>query len=190
MNQHTINKSFTLSGKGLHTGLHLSAVFHPSVENKGIRFCRTDLQGKPCFEAVADYVCATERGTVLKYKECVVSTVEHALSALYAMGVDNCLIEVDGPEMPILDGSAMPYVEQIKNVGLKEQKAEQKVFQVRRKMVFEDSTSGSRIEILPDDQYSLDVHIDFSSPCLGNSFASLQDMSDKRRARLNKNLPR
>lgn len=174
--QHTLQSSFVLKGKGLHTGKMLTATFSPAEENSGIRICRTDLPDKPCYEALADLVCATERGTVLKKGDFVVSTVEHAMSALYAMGVDNCLIETDGPELPILDGSAMPYVEKIKTVGLQEQQAEQKVFQVRRKMVYEDA-SGTRIEILPDDGYSLDVHIDFNSPCLSNSFASLTDLS-------------
>ena len=131
MKQHTLKAPLTFEGKGLHTGLHLHATFLPAGENMGIRICRTDLEGRPTYEAIADYVTATERGTVLERGAWKVSTVEHALSALYAMGVDNCLIEVDGPEMPILDGSAKYYVKAIQETGLQEQNAEQKVFVVK-----------------------------------------------------------
>ena len=121
MKQHTLKAPFSFESKGLHTGLHLHANFLPAEENTGIRICRTDLEGRPTYEAIADYVTATERGTVLERGAWKVSTVEHALSALYALGVDNCLIEVDGPEMPILDGSAKLYVKAIQEVGLQEQ---------------------------------------------------------------------
>ena len=97
MKQHTLKSSFSFESKGLHTGLYIHATFLPAEENTGIRICRTDLDGRPTYEAVADYVTATERGTVLERGAWKVSTVEHALSALYALGVDNCLIEVDGP---------------------------------------------------------------------------------------------
>ena len=132
MKQHTLNAPFSFESKGLHTGLHLHATFLPAAENTGIRICRTDLEGRPTYQAIADYVTATERGTVLERGAWKVSTVEHALSALYAMGVDNCLIEVDGPEMPILDGSAKYYVKAIQEVGLQEQDAEQKVAEIRK----------------------------------------------------------
>ena len=176
MKQHTLKNSFTLAGKGLHTGAMVHARFLPAEENEGIRICRVDLEGKPCFPALADYVSATERGTVLSNGEWKISTVEHALSALSAMGVDNCLIEVDGPEMPILDGSAKYYVEEIQKTGLREQKADAKVFVVRRKMQFEQN--GCRIVLLPDDYYSLDVHISFHSPVLNNQYASIEDFRE------------
>ena len=98
MKQHTIQSPFHFEGKGLHTGLNISATFLPAEANTGVQLCRTDLPGKPTYQALADYVSATERGTVLERGAWKISTVEHALSALYAMGVDNCLIEVDGPE--------------------------------------------------------------------------------------------
>ena len=177
MKQHTINSEFSFTGKGLHTGLNITARFLPAEDNTGVRLCRVDLPDRPCYEALADYVTATERGTVLQQGEWKVSTVEHALSALYAMGVDNCLIEVDAPEMPILDGSAKYYVEAIEKVGLKEQTAEQKVFVVRRRMEF-DNKNGSKIVLLPDDEYSLDVHIGFQSMILNNQFASLESLGD------------
>lgn len=178
MKQHTLQNKFVLTGKGLHTGLQIEAVFLPAQPNTGIRLKRTDLPGQPCYEALADYVCATERGTVLQNGDWKVSTVEHALSALYAMGVTNCLIELNAPEMPILDGSARLFVEEIKRVGLLEQEAEEKVFVVRHKMVFENKETGSKMVLLPDDQYSVDVHVDFPSAVLGNQYASLESLTD------------
>lgn len=178
MKQNTLKDSFSFSGKGLHTGLNINAVFLPAPENTGIRICRVDLPEKPCYQATAEYVSATERGTVLQNGEWKISTVEHALSALYAMGVDNCLIEVDAPEMPILDGSAKYFTEAIQRVGLQEQDAEQNIFVVRRKMVFENQETGSKIVLLPDDEYSVDVHIGFPSEVLKNQFASLESLND------------
>lgn len=177
MKQHTLAKEFVLSGIGLHTGLMVNARFLPALENTGIRICRVDLPEKPCYEALADYVSSTERGTVLENGEWRISTVEHALSALYAIGIDNCCIEVDAPEMPILDGSAKPYVDAFLEHGLCQQDAEQKTFIVRRKIEY-DNGRGSRITILPDDTYSLDVLVSFPSPVLGNQFATLDSLDD------------
>ena len=128
MKQHTIKDSFTLSSVGLHTGLHITATFHPAEVNTGVCLRRIDLPNQPCHQALADYVSGTERGTVLERGKWKISTVEHALSALYALGVDNCIIDVDGPEMPILDGSARLFVKEIQRVGLVEQEAEQQVY--------------------------------------------------------------
>ncbi len=132
-NQRTLNGSFTLQGKGLHTGLFVTITFHPAPVNHGYKIKRVDLDGTPTIDALAEYVGATQRGTVLVKDEVQVSTIEHALSALYALGVDNCLIEVDAPEFPILDGSAIKYVEGIKSVGIAEQDAERDYFVVRKK---------------------------------------------------------
>ena len=118
MNQQTLREAFTLEGKGLHTGLYIHATFRPSEAGSGITFCRTDLPDSPTHHAYSDYVTATERGTVLERGRWKISTVEHALSALYAMGVDCCHIELDAPEMPILDGSAMPFVRAIRQAGI------------------------------------------------------------------------
>ncbi len=176
MKQHTLNNTFTLSGKGLHTASFVTAVFQPADAGTGIRLCRTDLEGKPCYQALADYVSATERGTVLSNGEWRISTVEHALSALAGMGIDNCLIELDGAEMPILDGSAQPYVEAVIKAGIKEQDADAHVFVVKRKLEWEQN--GSRIELFPDDRLSVDVHVSFRSPVLSNQFASIETYDD------------
>lgn len=177
MKQHTLNAAFSFESKGLHTGLHLHATFLPAAENTGIRICRTDLEGRPTYEAVADYVTATERGTVLERGAWKVSTVEHALSALYALGVDNCLIEVDGPEMPILDGSAKLYVKAIQEVGLQEQYAEQKVFVVKEPIEY-ISERGNKMQILPSDKYEVEVTITYPTGLLREQKAELYDLAE------------
>ena len=176
MKQRTLNAPFSFESKGLHTGLHLHATFLPAAENTGISICRTDLEGRPTYQAIADYVTATERGTVLERGAWKVSTVEHALSALYAMGVDNCLIEVDGPEMPILDGSAKYYVKAIQEVGLQEQDAEQKVFVVTEPIEY-ISERGSKMMILPCDHYEAEVTITYPTGLLREQKAELYDLT-------------
>lgn len=139
--QKTIKQTFALSGKGLHSGLEITLTFLPAPENHGIKIKRIDLPEQPEMDAVAEYVGETTRGTVLKKGEMVVSTVEHALSALYAFGIDNCLLEVNAPEFPILDGSAKYYAEQIQLVGIEEQKAEKDYYIVRKKIEYRDRKS-------------------------------------------------
>ena len=123
MKQMTLKGSFSLCGKGLHTGLSLTVTFNPAPENTGYKIQRIDLDGMPIIDAIAENVVDTRRGTVLGKGDIRVSTVEHGLSALYALGIDNCLIQVNGPEFPILDGSAVKYVEKIQEIGKEEQNA-------------------------------------------------------------------
>lgn len=177
-NQSTIKQAFTLTGKGLHSGLEIALTFNPAPENHGIKIKRVDMPEEPAMDAVAEYVTETTRGTVLKKGEMQVSTVEHALSALYAFGIDNCLLEVNAPEFPILDGSAKYYVEQIQEVGIEEQQAEKEYFIVRKKIEYSVPETGAKITILPDDEFSVDVHIGFDSSVLSNQFASLSSLSD------------
>ncbi len=177
MNQHTINTTFSFEGQGLHTGKYIHLTVEPAEADFGIRIMRTDIEGCPTHSAVADYVSATERGTVLERGEWKVSTVEHLMSALFSMGVDNALIRVDGPEIPILDGSAKFFVEAIRAVGLKEQLKERKTFVVKQKIEF-DNGNGSRLILLPDDHFSVDVMIGYDSPILGNQYAQLDNLSD------------
>lgn len=177
MKQHTLKSSFSFESKGLHTGLYIHATFLPAEENTGVRICRTDLSNRPTYEAIADYVTATERGTVLEHGAWKVSTVEHVLSALYAMGVDNCLIEVDGPEMPILDGSAKYYIKAIQEVGLQEQQAEQKLYVVTEPIEYV-SERGSKMIILPCDHYEADVTITYPTGLLREQKAELYALSD------------
>ena len=177
-NQSTIKQAFTLTGKGLHSGLEISLTFLPAPENHGVKIKRVDLPEQPIMDALAEYVTETTRGTVLKKGEMQVSTVEHALSALYAFGIDNCLLEVDAPEFPILDGSAKYYIEQIQQVGIEEQEEERDYFIVRKKIEYSIPETGAKITILPDDEFSVDVHIGFDSCVLSNQFASLSSLDN------------
>ena len=177
MKQHTIAKAFTLEGKGLHTGVYIHARFVPAAPDYGIRLCRTDLPDKPIHHAYADYVSATERGTVLEHGSWRISTVEHALSALYALGVDNCLIEVDGPEMPILDGSALPFVKAVQQAGVDEQDAEAEVYVVKEPIEY-ISEHGNRLLLTPADDYQVEVEIRFPSQILSLQRAELPNLAD------------
>ena len=151
--QKTLKGSFSLHGKGLHTGLPITITFNPAPENYGYKIKRTDLENTPIIDALAENVGSTQRGTVLVQGDVYVSTVEHAMAALYALNVDNCLIEVDAPEFPILDGSAIQYVAAIKAAGLVEQNAERDYFIVRKKIEIRDEETGSKLILLPDDQF-------------------------------------
>ena len=176
--QNTIKQAFTLSGKGLHSGLEIILTFVPAPENHGIKIKRIDLPEQPQMDAVAEYVAETTRGTVLRKGDVQVSTIEHVLSALYALGIDNCMLEVNAPEFPILDGSAKYFVEGIQKVGIEEQKAEKDYYIVRKKIEYFDPETGAKIIILPDDTFSVDVHIGFKSTVLSNQFASLSSLSN------------
>lgn len=169
--QFTINEPFPLSGKGLHTGLNINAKFIPAKENTGIIFRRIDLEEPVDIPALASYVSATERGTVLKKGDASVSTIEHIMSAFMAHGIDNCIIEVNAPEVPILDGSAKLVVEAINKVGIKELDAEKKYYEVKEEMTF--TNGNSTIKLLPADEFCAEVTIDFNSPILKRQTASI-----------------
>jgi UDP-3-O-[3-hydroxymyristoyl] N-acetylglucosamine deacetylase/3-hydroxyacyl-[acyl-carrier-protein] dehydratase len=179
--QKTIQGSFSLFGKGLHTGLDLTVTFNPAPENTGYRIQRIDLDGQPIIDAVAEKVVDTQRGTVLANGDARVSTVEHGLSALFAMGIDNCMIQVNGPEFPILDGSAAPYVKKINEVGVKEQNAPKDYYIIRKKIEVKDEETGSCITILPDEQFSITAMCSFESKFISSQFATLDNMDDYER---------
>lgn len=174
--QCTIGESFSLSGKGLHTGLNLTVTFIPAAEDHGYKIQRVDLPGQPIFDAVAENVVETTRGTVLAKGEARCSTVEHAMAALYALGVDNVLFQVDGPEFPILDGSAELYVNEINRVGIVEQSKDKAFYRITHKMEFKDEETGSCITILPDEEFSITTMISFNSKVLNTQFATLDKM--------------
>ncbi len=178
MKQLTLQAPFSLRGKGLHSGMEITATFLPAPDNHGYKLKRVDLEGQPVIEAVAENVVDTTRGTVLGKNDVKVSTVEHALAALYAAGIDNCLIEVNGPELPILDGSAIQYVEQIERVGLEEQKADKDFYIIKEKKRFKDDETGSMLTIYPDDHFSVEVMVEYNSRVLPNQFAVLDDLSE------------
>lgn len=173
--QKTLKGSFSLCGKGLHTGLSLTVTFNPAPENTGYKIQRIDLEGQPFIQAVAENVVETQRGTVLGKGDIRVSTIEHGMSALYALGIDNCLIQVNGPEFPILDGSAAPYVEKIQSVGIQEQNAEKDFYIIRHKIEVKDD-NGSVITILPDEEFSITAMCSFESKFINSQFATLDRM--------------
>ena len=178
MKQCTLKDSFQINGKGLHTGLQIEATFSPAPENTGYVFKRVDLEGEPTILAVAENVVETVRGTVIGNNTMRISTIEHALAALYAAGIDNCLITLNAPELPILDGSAIYYAEKIDEVGIVEQESEKDYYIVKQKIEVIDEKTGSSLIVLPDEDFSIDTMIEFDSAILQNQFASLHSMKN------------
>lgn len=176
--QTTLGGSFSLYGKGLHTGLNLTVTFNPAPENTGYKIQRIDLEGQPIIDAIADNVVETKRGTVLQQGEARVSTVEHGMSALYASGIDNCLIQVNGPEFPILNGASDMYVDKIESVGIIEQNAPKDFYIIRKKIEVRDEGSGSVITILPDNDFSITAMCSFNSKFVSSQFATLDNIKN------------
>jgi UDP-3-O-[3-hydroxymyristoyl] N-acetylglucosamine deacetylase/3-hydroxyacyl-[acyl-carrier-protein] dehydratase len=177
--QRTICEAVSLKGTGLHTGAEVTLTLKPAPVNTGFCFKRVDIKGHPVIRALADNVVFTERGTVLEENDARVSTIEHCLAALRGMSIDNCIIEVDGPEAPILDGSARFFVEAIKKAGIEEQDEERQYFIVKEKMVVEDPETGSSIVAIPEDGQSYQALISFdNSIILANQFATIESMDE------------
>lgn len=176
--QKTLGGSFSLFGKGLHTGLNLTVTFNPAPENTGYKIQRIDLEGQPIIEAIAENVVATNRGTVIAKGDARVSTIEHGMSALYALGIDNCLIQVNGPEFPILDGAADAYVQAINKVGIVDQNAPKDYYIIRKKLEITDEETGSVITILPDEDFSITAMCSFNSKFISSQFATLSNIND------------
>lgn len=173
MKQITLSAPFSVKGKGLHTGMMIEAEFLPAPDNHGYKFQRTDLEGELVIDAVAENVVHTERGTVIARGDVSVSTIEHAMAALYAAGIDNVLIRINGAEMPILDGSAREICEKIQAAGIVQQNENKDYYIVKQKLEVRDDATGASILVLPDDEFSIDVKIQFDSPVIPNQFASL-----------------
>lgn len=171
--QQTLARSFTIKGRGLHTGVDVTMTFLPAPENHGFKFKRIDLEGQPVIDADADLVVDTSRGTLLQKDGARIGTIEHTLAAMVGMGLDNVLVEVDNEEAPIIDGSSRIFVEGIEKAGIVEQDAPRKYLEITRKIVCRDERTGSEIIALPDDDYSLNVLISFNSRVLNNQFATL-----------------
>jgi UDP-3-O-[3-hydroxymyristoyl] N-acetylglucosamine deacetylase/3-hydroxyacyl-[acyl-carrier-protein] dehydratase len=173
--QRTVAKIIKLKGRGLHTGAEVEITIKPAAENTGYHFKRTDAEGQPVIRAIADNVTTTERGTTLVEKGISVSTIEHLLAAFSGMGIDNALVELNGPEVPILDGSSKIFVEELLKAGHTEQNADRYYYRVREKMEFRDEANGIELVVYPDEAFSVDVHIDYNSRVLGNQFASFTE---------------
>jgi len=173
--QKTVAKNITLKGRGLHTGAEVEITIKPAAENSGYHFKRTDVSGQPVIRAVAENVTTTERGTTLVEKGISVSTIEHLLAALTGTGIDNALVELDGPEVPILDGSSRIFVEELLKAGTTEQNADRLYYRIREKMEYRDEANGIELVVYPDEAFSVDVHIDYNSSVLKNQFASFNE---------------
>ena len=176
--QQTLGSSISFSGKGLHTGVVVNMTVNPAPENNGIVFRRVDIEGQPTVPALCEYVTDTSRGTTIESGEAKVSTIEHIVSALWSMGVDNAVIDIDGPETPIMDGSAREYVQRISEVGIVEQSADRKYYEVTEKQVYTIPDKGVAIIIYPDDEFSVSVHVDYNSKVIGNQYATLDLYND------------
>ncbi len=176
--QHTLKGKYTFSGKGLHTGQKVTMTLEPAPVDFGIKFKRVDLGEDALIDACVDYVTTTSRGTTLEKGEVKISTLEHLMATLNGLNIDNVLISIDAQEVPILDGSALPYVSEIVKDGLQEQDAPRRYFAPTEKIVYKDEQTGSEIVIMPDDEFSVDLMIDYNSKVLGNQYARLTPQTD------------
>ncbi len=176
MKQHTLKNVLSLEGIGLHSGAQIQVQIHPASEGHGIYFKRTDLDGQPQIKVATNNIYKTERHTVLGDEKASIATVEHLMAALYVLGVDNALIEVNGPELPIMDGSALPFLEAIKAVGLIEQDKDRELLEILHPISITDE--DSEITILPADEFELTVMVDFNSEVLSPQFASLKTLAN------------
>ncbi|MBN1159133.1 MAG: bifunctional UDP-3-O-[3-hydroxymyristoyl] N-acetylglucosamine deacetylase/3-hydroxyacyl-ACP dehydratase [Bacteroidales bacterium] len=174
--QRTIAGKARLSGRGLHTGAEVEVIICPAPENQGYQFIRKDLEGSPSIRALAENVKVTDRSTTLFENNASMSTVEHLLAALYGLGIDNASIEVNGPEIPIIDGSSRPFVEAILNAGIKEQEADRHYYPIKEKITFRDDKQQIEIVAYPDDHFSVDVHIQYDSNVIGHQYATLRNL--------------
>ncbi len=179
-NQHTVKGSVTLQGVGLHTGEKVTMTMKPANPGFGIRFQRVDLPEKPIVKADVDFVVDTSRGTTIEYNGARVSTIEHTLAALVGLGVDNLLIEMDGPEVPILDGSSRQFIEAIDSVGIQEQEAKRIVYSIDSNIHFYDPIKNVDMLAVPSNDYQITTLIDFNSPVLGTQHASLKHIGEFR----------
>ncbi|WP_020527467.1 bifunctional UDP-3-O-[3-hydroxymyristoyl] N-acetylglucosamine deacetylase/3-hydroxyacyl-ACP dehydratase [Flexithrix dorotheae] len=175
--QHTLKKSVTVSGVGLHTGVPANMTFVPAKPNHGIKFKRIDLEGEPIVNADVDNVVDLSRGTTIEESGARINTVEHTLAALVGMEIDNVLIEIDGPEPPIMDGSSIKFIEAIESVGLEEQNVMRNFFEIPESVFYKESDRQVEIAALPLNDYRVTVMVDYNSPVLGSQHASMNDIS-------------
>ncbi|HEY6082892.1 MAG TPA: bifunctional UDP-3-O-[3-hydroxymyristoyl] N-acetylglucosamine deacetylase/3-hydroxyacyl-ACP dehydratase [Chitinophagaceae bacterium] len=177
-NQHTVKSAVTISGVGLHTGLQVNMTLKPATPGFGIKFQRIDLPDQPIVKADVDYVVDTSRGTTLEHNGARISTVEHLLAALTGMGVDNVLIELNAPEVPIVDGSSQPFIEAIEDAGVQEQDAKKIYYSIDSNIYHYDEQKKVEMVALPALDYKVTCLIDFNSPVLGTQHAALKNIRD------------
>jgi len=176
--QHTIKEPVTVSGVGLHTGIDANMTFQPAAANHGIKFQRVDLPDQPIVDADVDYVVDLSRGTTIEHNGARINTVEHTMAALAGLQIDNVMVQLDGPEPPIMDGSSKMFIEALEQVGFKEQNALRNFFEVTESISYRDEERDVEIAALPLDDFRVTVMIDYNSPVLGSQHASLTDISD------------
>ena len=176
--QRTLKGIVKVNGIGLHTGEKVNLEIHPAPENHGYKFQRIDLDGQPKIKADVDLVVSTERGTTLEQNNARIHTTEHVLAALYGCQVDNALITVDGPEIPIMDGSSLKFVEAIEKMGYEDQAADRVYFELTENIPWEDEEKGIEFLAIPDVNYRLTVMVDYQSPALGTQHASMYHIGE------------
>lgn len=177
-NQHTIKAPVTISGVGLHTGAHVNMTLKPATPGYGIKFQRVDLPEQPVVKADVDYVVDTARSTTLEHNGARVSTIEHIMAALVGTGVDNVHIEIDGPEIPIMDGSSYPFIQKIEEAGIAEQDAKKIWYSIDTNINYYDDSKNVEMVALPAVDYRITCLIDFNSPVLGTQHANLNSLQD------------
>lgn len=178
MKQKTIKTPASIEGVGLHTGKQVKVTFKPAPPHFGCKFQRIDLEGQPIIPASVHSVVSTLRGTTIKSGDAGVSTIEHALSAIAGSSIDNLLIEIDGPELPILDGSAAPFIQIFQDAGLEEQEADRVFFEITEPICYRDAETGTELLAIPAEDFEVQAMIDFNSPVLGQQYATLRGLEN------------
>lgn len=176
--QTTISQDMSLSGVGLHTGNNVTLVFKPAPANHGYKFQRVDLEGQPIIEADANYVTDTKRGTTLDKNGVHINTCEHVLAALVGLEIDNCLVEINNSEPPIMDGSSKYFIEALEKAGIKELETQRKEFVVKDIISYRDEETGSEIILMPADHYQVTTMVDFGTKVLGTQNATLENIAN------------
>lgn len=176
--QRTIETAVTVSGVGLHTGEQVTMTILPAADHHGFKFRRIDLKGSPVIDADVDNVCDTSRGTTLSQNGAKVATTEHVLAALCGLQIDNALIELNGPEVPIMDGSSMPFIEKIQQAGFKEQKASRQYYELPENLTYEDVERKVEMLAVPSEDFRVTVMVDYNSPVLGTQHAQMHHISE------------
>jgi UDP-3-O-[3-hydroxymyristoyl] N-acetylglucosamine deacetylase / 3-hydroxyacyl-[acyl-carrier-protein] dehydratase len=181
--QKTIKNPVSVTGHGLHTGTPVTLTFLPAPENHWFKFQRMDLEGQPIVEADVDYVVDTSRGTTLEKNGVRIHTTEHVLAALVGMDIDNCLIQVTAPEMPIMDGSSLKFIEALEAAEVVEQNAVREYFELKNNLTYEDPVKKVEMLAVPQDTYRITVMVDYNSDILGTQHAFLTNICISSRTR-------
>src|SRR5690625_3169237 len=176
--QRTIKSEVKISGVGLHTGKQVSLTIKPAPENHWYKFQRVDLEGNPIVEVDADNVSDVSRGTTISQNGASISTIEHLMAALVGLQLDNILIEIDGPEVPILDGSSNTFIEKLKEVEFIEQEQDREYYEVKENIYYTEPKRNVEIIAMPLEGYRLTCMIDFNSPVLGSQHASISSIDE------------